>query len=176
MSKNAFNKLNSKLSSYNVINPKRMMPTSFLNKIINKSLNRYTLNSIAALYPEFTKPKFEQQLLNNYIEMRNSINHKNKGTLANIVSYPLFEFISKNIDNKMKLPFKLDIDAKSCEIVGARLLRKDKLNPKPFNTWYQITVRFSDGGTGEQIMVVERKENDKTAHNWHIAYVQQSSK
>ena len=76
----------------------------------------------------------------------------------------------------MKLPFNLDFDAKDCQIVGARKMCKDKQNSKSFNTWYQITVRLTDTANFEQILVAERKENDKTAHNWRIAHIERSTK
>jgi hypothetical protein len=197
--KSVLPKLNRETSSFTVVDGQDWNSTNFFTGIQNFVKNRTVLNQTEGIFANFKRETFGQDAILIYNEVKRAHELKNKFTLMQYVSFPIYEvfFCSQKTqallyqqkDPKLCLPFQWHKPRSSKLLQGnfsrfktpqltfnpARIFSHDTHGFNKTFTWHQMAMEFQmedkAGTISHRMNVFERREIEGMDGTWRLCYI-----
>lgn len=148
---------------------------NIFTRLQNVVKNRTVLNQTEGVFAGFKRDKFGQEAIEIYNEVKRGHEVKNKITLMQYVSFPIYEtLMNQHKDPKLVLPFRW-YKPKSSKLIQARIFSHDTHGFNKTFTWHQVAVEFQmedkKGQISHRMNVFERREIDGSDGSWRLSYI-----
>lgn len=197
--KSVLPKLNRETSSFTVVDGQDWNSTNFFTTLQNFVKNRTVLNQTEGIFANFKRETFTEEAISIYLEVKRAHELKNKFTLMQYVSFPIYEVIislqpkkrhyssNRRIQNYAYLSSGTNPEAPNSSKVIFSLLKTNLTSPLArifshdthgFNktfTWHQMAMEFQmedkAGKVSSRMNVFERREIEGMDGTWRLCYI-----